>query len=163
MPGEGVRPTEAVCRGRGLLWLVAHIKRFTSFLSAFEISYRASALAADPELLGDGSSTWTAETELSHWCVNQISVKEKGTTGLGKICRLSRSSLLLSLSPSFSNTVHELIKSILKQLFRVFCHHEKWFTTTYFIDLRISQQQLGELGINPLLHVRGTVTHLGTV
>jgi len=119
MPGEGVKPTEVVCRGRGLLWLVVHIKWFIRFW-AFEISSRASALATDPELLGDGSNTWTAGVELSHWSVNQIGVEEKRTTGLGKICRLPRSGLLLSLSPSFSNTFHELIKSILKQLFRVF-------------------------------------------
>lgn len=160
MPGEGVRPTAAVCRG--LLWLVAHIKWFTSFLRAFENSCRASALAADPEFLGDGRNTWTADTQLSYWCVNQISIEKKRTKGLGKIGRLSQSSLLPLLSPSFSKTVHECIKLILKQLFRGFCHHEKWFTTTYFIDFCISQQQL-ELGINLIIYVLCTVTHLGTV
>lgn len=101
MQGEAVRRTEAVCRGRALLWLVFNIKWFTFFLRAFEISSRASALVTDPELLGHGSNTQTAVTDLSHLCINQMSVEEKRTTVMGKICRLSKS-VFLMLSPSFS-------------------------------------------------------------
>lgn len=85
MQGEAVRRTEAVCRGRALLWLVFNIKRFTFCLRAFEISSRASALVTDPELLGHGSNTQTAVTDLSHLCINQMSVEEKRTTVMGKI------------------------------------------------------------------------------
>lgn len=99
--GEAVRRTEAFCRGRALLWLVFNIKWFTFFLRAFEISSRASALVTDPELLGHGSNTQTAVTDLSHLCINQMSVEEKRTTVMGKICRLSKS-VFLMLSPSFS-------------------------------------------------------------
>lgn len=115
MPGESVRPTEAVCRGKGLLCLVFNIKWFTFFMTAFEMSYRSSALVTDPELLGHGSNTWTAVTVLTHWCIKQKSVEEKRTTVMGKIWRFSKSGGFLCCPLVFhSSRTHQTQNSCLR-------------------------------------------------
>lgn len=120
----------------------------------FESFWNLQKFGSWSRIAGRWQYTWTADTEASHWCVHLISVEQKRTVGLSKICRLPKSNLLLSLSTCFPNTARGLLKSILKQLLTTFCYHYSSLT---------SQQQFEELGIRLLLRTEGTETHLDTV